>query len=371
MRIAVNCRLLLKDRMEGIAVFTWEICKRMVENHPEDQFFFFFDRKPDPEFHSSENITSVVLAPQARHPLLWKTWFEFSIPTALKKHKIDIFFSPEFYLSKSTPVPTIIVTHDLGFLKYPETYKAAHVKYFKKEVPLFLNKADHIIAVSAFTKHEIREAYGIADNKITVVGNACRESFKVLTEESKIEVRKTISYGNPYILYLGSVHPRKNLARLVEAFTLFKKENNYPHKLVLYGRWAFKYEELKSLIEESPFNSEIIFSGDVDIGVEKIVGAATCLIYPSLYEGFGIPIIEAMACGIPVITSDRGAMKEVGGDAAVYVDPKSVEDITNSLIELCSEKDIDTQKLLKNVERYSWDESAIKVYDLLKKTKNN
>jgi glycosyltransferase involved in cell wall biosynthesis len=357
--------------MEGIAVFTWEICKRMAKAHPEDEFFFFFDRKPAPEFHNHNNITPIVLSPQARHPLLWKTWFEFSIPKALKTHKIDVFFSPEFYLSKSTNVPTVSVTHDLGFLKYPETYKLSHLNYFKKEVPLFLHKATHIIAVSEFTKNEIIDAYGIAEQKISVVGNASRDSFKVLNEKSKIEVIKTITNGNSYILYLGSIHPRKNLSQLIRAFNLFKKEINKQHKLVLYGRWAFKNDNVKKLIAESPFKSEIILSGDNEIAVEKIVGAASCLVYPSLYEGFGIPIIEAMACGVPVITSDRGAMKEVGGNAAVYIDPENVEDIANALEGMCSANKLDVEKMTKNAERYSWDESAVKVYKLIVDKKLN
>ncbi len=365
MRIAVNCRLLLKDRMEGIAVFTWEICRRMAVDHPEDDFFFFFDRTPASEFTSLQNITSVVLAPQARHPLLWKTWFELSIPRALKKHKIDVFFSPEFYLSKSAKIPTVIVTHDLGFLHYPETYKSSHVDYFKSEVPLFLEKANHIIAVSSFTKNEIIHAYDLAVDNITVVGNACRDSFKVLDEASKDDIRKKVTNGHPYMLYLGSVHPRKNLARLVKAFTIFKKETNNPHKLILYGRWAFKNEELKKLIDASPFKADILLSGDDAIAVEHIVGAATCLVYPSLYEGFGIPIIEAMACGVPVIASDRGAMKEVGGDAACYVDPKNVDSIALALKNVCLETTVDRKKLIENVRRYSWDESAEKVYGVL------
>jgi len=367
MRIAVNCRLLLKDRMEGIAVFTWEVCRRMAESHPEDEFIFFFDRKPSPKFHSLENITPVVLSPQARHPILWKMWFEKSLSKALIKYDIDVLFSPEFYLSKTSDIPTVIVVHDLGFLKYPETYKSAHLDYFKKEVPLFLNKADHIIAVTLFTKNEIKSAYNIDEQKISIVGNAPRHIFKKLNAPSQFEVRNTITNGHPYILYLGSIHPRKNLIQLIQAFNLFKKENNNQHKLVMYGRWAFKNKSLKKVIAESLFKSDIIFCGDKDIAVEKAVASATCLVYPSLYEGFGIPIIEAMACGIPVITSDRGAMKEVGGEAAVFINPENPEDIKDALQKLCSEDDVNSEKLVNHAQHYSWDDSATKVYAILEK----
>ena len=371
MKIAINTRLLLKGRMEGIAVFTWEICKRLVINHPEDQFYFFFDRTPHHSFINFKNVTSIVLKPQARHPLLWKYWFDFALTNAFKKHQIDVFFSPEFYLSKKSTVPTVIVTHDLGFLQYPDTYKKHHVHYFKQQVPLFLNQADHIIAVSNFTKNEIIKSYNIIPEKISVIGNAVRSIFKPLCEKEKTNVKQSISEGLPFILYLGSIHPRKNLNRLVKAFDQFKQESTQAHKLVLYGRWAFKNEQLKSTLEKSSYRKDIIFCGDDHMAVEKVVASASCLIYPSLYEGFGIPIIEAMACGVPVITSDRGAMKEVGGDAAIYMNPNSVEDISKAIDTLCSNNDVNKDKLLQNVSRYSWDASARHVYESLLSARNS
>ncbi len=351
--------------MEGIAVFNWEICRRMAKQHAEHEFYFFFDRKPSSAFIQLDNVTSVILRPQARHPLLWKYWFDTALTNALKKHEIDVFFSPEFYLSKTSSIPSVIVTHDLGFLHFPETYQQSHLDYFNKQVPLFLDKADHIIAVSEFTKQDIIKSYQIKQEKITIAGNACRSIFKQISGPEKKAVRKTIANGSPYHLYLGSIHPRKNVLRLVNAFNVFKEKTNHEHKLVLYGRWAFKNKQLKEAIGQSAFQKDILMYGDADITVEKVVASATCLVYPSLYEGFGIPILEAMACGVPVITSDKGAMKEVGGDAAIYINPESVEDIARAMEGQCLNKEVDKEKLLKNVLRYSWDKSANQIYQSL------
>ena len=352
--------------MEGIAVFTWEICRRMAEQHPEDQFYFFFDRKPSSSFTLLENVNSIILRPQARHPLLWNYWFEHALTKALNKHEIDVFFSPEFYLSKATSIPTVIVTHDLGFLHYPDTYKRHHLDYFKKQVPLFLNKANHIIAVSEFTKQDIITSYNIDSEKITIAGNACRSTFKQLNNSEKKAVRKSITGGVPYLLYLGSIHPRKNVLKLVNAFNVFKEKTNHEHKLVLYGRWAFKNNEIKEAIKQSPHQEDIFIIGDDDFAVEKVVASASCVVYPSLYEGFGIPILEAMTCGVQVITSDRGAMKEVGGNAAIYINPESIEDIAKAMDRLCAKQEVDEDVLFKNASRYSWETSANQVYESLR-----
>lgn len=367
MNIGVNTRLLLKHRMEGIAVFTWEICRRMAIHHPEDQFYFFFDRKPDPSFASSDNAHAVVIKPQTRHHLLWKYWFDFALPRAFNKYKIDVFFSPESYLSLSTSVPTIMVTHDLCFLHYPDTYKSAHLNYLKKHGPLFHERANHIIAVSESTKQDIQQQYGIGPSKITVVYNAARDFFEALPESKQKDLKKRLTGGFPYILYVGSVHPRKNIERLIRSFSLLQKTDSTDHRLILFGRWVFGFAECQRLIAESEFSDRIILCGDDDALVEDIIAAADCLVYPSLYEGFGIPIVEAMACGVPVVTSDRGAMKEVGGEPAVLIDPENEESIALG-IQKALHLDLEKYKQLshKHIDQFSWDDSAEKVYGLIK-----
>lgn len=366
MRIAVNTRLLLKDRMEGIAVFTWEICKRMVVDHPEDQFYFFFDRNPDPSFTDFKNVNPVVINPQARHPLLWNYWFEYALAKAIKKNNIDVFFSPESYLSLKSTVPMIMVTHDLSFLHYPDMYKKSHLNYFIKNGPLFHDRADHIITVSETTKNDIINQYNISKSKITVAYNAVRSKFKPLDEKYKSEVRKSISNGNRYVLYLGSIHPRKNVAGVIKGFEIWQQKNESSHQLVLFGRWAFGNADLKNLISSSSQSNRIVLKGDTDALVEDVVGAADCLVYPSFHEGFGIPIIEAMSCSVPVVTSDRGSMKEVGADAAIYIQPEDPDSIAYGINTAVHNKTIKGQKAqlaIENLKRFSWQKSAELIYE--------
>jgi len=356
--------------MEGIAVFTWEICKRITQQHPEDQFYFFFDRKPDPSFILSNNVQAVVIKPQTRHHLLWKYWFDYALPRAFKKYKIDVFFSPESYLSLTTKVPTLMVTHDLCFLHYPNDYKSAHLNYLKKHGPLFHERANHVVAVSESTKQDIIAQYDLDSSKITVAYNAARDIFKPLTNSKQKKIKETLTNNSPYIVYVGSVHPRKNIVRLIRSFAVLQKSYPSDHQLILFGRWVFGYSECQELIANSEYKDRIILYGDDDCLVEDIIGAADCLVYPSLYEGFGIPIVEAMACGVPVVTSDRGAMKEVGGELAVFVDPESEDSIAQGiqkalLVDLLQYK----HDALMRLKQFSWDTSASIIYQLIRSIK--
>ncbi len=373
MNIAVNTRLLLKHRMEGIAVFTWEISRRMAEQHPEDHFYFFFDRVPDSSFTGLDNIHPVVIRPQTRHELLWKYWFDYALPSAFKKYKIDVFFSPESYLSLRSDIPTVMVTHDLCFLHYPNDYKSSHLRYLKKHGPLFHSRADHIIAVSETTKADIQKQYGIASSDITVAYNAARDEFKPIAQSKKIEVRDRLTDGRPYVLYVGSVHPRKNVGGLIRAFGMLIEKLSSDHQLVLFGRWIAGQGECERLIEESDFGDRIVLCGDGDGLVQEIVAAADCLVYPSFYEGFGIPIVEAMACGVPVVTSGSGAMKEVGGEAAIFIDPNDDQNMAEGMERALrlDDKNIDSrERAQQNLQRFSWDKSAEIIYRSIKSIDN-
>lgn len=370
MNIGVNTRLLLKHRMEGIAVFTWEICRRMAEQHPEDEFYFFFDRTPDPAFIGLKNIHPIVIRPQARHQILWKYWFEVALPRAFKQYDIDVFFSPESYLSLRSSIPTVMVTHDLCFLHYPQDYRAAHLRYLKKHGPLFHHRADHIIAVSETTKADIQDQYGIDSAKITVAYNAARQEFTPLGESKKVELRNDLTDGYPYVLYVGSIHPRKNVEGLVRAFGIMMERMPSDHRLILFGRWVSGHVESKRMIAESAVGDRIVLCSDEDGFVEEIVGAADCLVYPSFYEGFGIPIVEAMACGVPVVTSGTGAMKEVGGAAAIFINPEDDENMAEGMHEaLALNKNVPSirESYKQNIDRFSWDVSAEKIYRCIKR----
>lgn len=366
MNIAINTRTLLSHRMEGVARYTYETSKRLTALHPEHQFYFFFDRPYDPSFVFSNNVTPVVLFPQARHPLLWYYWFEYSVTKALKKYQIDLFYSTDTYLSLRTSVPTVLVSHDLAYVHYPDHIPPRVLKYYQKYVPKFHKKADHIIAVSEATSVDIQQSYRIPKAKITVAHNACSHDFNVLSFNEKEHIKRRFTKGKPYFIYLGSIHPRKNIRRLIYAFEQFADQTGLPHDLILLGRWAWKTTDIATAKKRSKYKDRIHLFTDHEEDITSLIAGAEALCYVSLFEGFGIPILEAMQSGVPVITSNKSSMPEVAGQAAILVNPESVEEISGAMQSITDNQNLRSDlisKGLENVKRFSWDHTASSISD--------
>lgn len=355
--------------MEGVARYVYEVTKRMVLAHPEDEFIFFFDRDFDDEFLFAENVTGIILPPQARHPILWYSWFEMSIPKALKKHNIDVFFSPDTYLSIRSDVPTLLTCHDLAYLHYPDHIPFAVRKYYQYYFPKFHQRANHIMAVSNHTKDDIVNQYKISADKITVSYNAAGDNFSPIDSVHKVDVRLHYTDGKPYFIYVGSIHPRKNIVRLVNAFDKFC-ETNDSHQLVILGRWAWGNDVIAATIANSDNLQRIKLIDDMQDDISEVLAAADALVYVSLFEGFGLPLIEAMSCHVPVITSNQGALKEVAGDAALLVDPENIDAIADALNSIAKDDQLALDLIEKGKERikiFSWDNTAAQTYEQLKK----
>ncbi|GLR17774.1 glycosyltransferase family 4 protein [Portibacter lacus] len=365
MRIAVNTRVLLKGRMEGVCRYIHETTKRMVRNHPEDEFIFLFDRTFHPSFIYGPNVTPVVIPPPTRDPILWKIWFDFSVPRALKKYNADVFLSGDTYLSMKTEVPTVLISHDIAYAHFPEHLPNRVLKYYQNNFPDFHQKAEQIVAVSSFTKDDIISEYNLESSKVSVAYNATPDGFSPFTEDEKRLVRKKHAGGSPFFIYVGSLHPRKNIGNLIKGFLEFKQKNK-THKLILLGRKAWNFEEYEKMIDASP---DIIFLDGNQFDPREVLPAASGLAYISLHEGFGIPILEGMSAGVPVITSSVTSMPEVAGKAAILVNPNSTSEIAFALQEIA---DNDQSEMIKkgfeNTKRFNWDKSAATIYDAIKKT---
>ena len=357
--------------MEGVSRYIYETTKVLAQIEEVDKLYLFFDRKFDSNFIFSKKVIPVVIPPQARHPILWDIWFEIAVPYYLKKYKIDAFYSGDTYLSLKTAVPTLLVSHDIAYAHYPEHIKKIHLKYYKKYFPKFHKRADHIVAVSEFTRQDIIKTYDLNPDKVSVGYNACPKGFMPLKDNEKQNIRNLISNGKPYFIYVGSLHPRKNVVTLIKAFDQFKKQYNSDEKLVLIGRMAWKNDELKNISNSISCKNDIIFMGQVSHDdLPKYVASSIALTYVSLFEGFGIPILEAMSCDTPVITSDKSSMPEVGGDAAYYVNPNKTESIVKAMHNVSTDDHLRQEMIKKGKKRvnyFSWDNTGNHIYEMLKK----
>lgn len=362
MRIAVNTRFLLSGKMEGFGWYTYETLRRITTAHPEHEFIFLFDRTYDPRFVFSSNVTPVVIAPQARHPFLFWIWFECSVRRALKKYKADVFVSPDGYLSLRSKIPSLAVIHDLNFEHYPGDLSWLVQNYYRYFFPRFAKKADRIVTVSHFSSGDIQKQYGIAPEKIDVVYNGVNESLQPVPESQQSAIRKKYTDGNPYFVFIGALHPRKNLARMFRAYDQFRSTTTYPHKLLLIGEKYLWNKEIAKAYTSMQHKNDVVFTGHLSMeDLHLVLGSAFSLLYVSVFEGFGLPVVEAMKCEIPVITSNCTSLPEVAGDAALLCNPFSIDAIAAAMEKMCSDPELRSSCIEKgkiNCERFSWKNSA-------------
>ncbi|MEA3494556.1 MAG: glycosyltransferase family 1 protein [Bacteroidota bacterium] len=362
MKIAVNTRFLIKDKLEGIGVFTFETLKIITEKYPEHKFYFLFDRKVDKEFIFSKNIEAIIVHPQARHPFLWYLWFEWSLPKVLKKINADIFVSMDGYLPLRNKTKSLTVIHDLAFEHYPKDIPFLVKKYYKYYFPKFAQKADRIATVSEFSKNDLIQKYGIEPNKIDVVYNGASDIFKALSEKEKADVKKELTASKDYFVYVGALHQRKNIPNLLKAYEKFRDNSQKEIKLVIVGRKAWGTKEMEDVFDSMKYKNDIIFTGRVsNERLAKYIASAVAMTYVSYFEGFGIPLIEAFACNVPVITSNSSSLPEVVGDAGLIVNPFDVEEIAIAMQKI-AEDDTLRKKLIEKLkvqkQKFSWDKTA-------------
>ena len=371
MIIAVNTRLLLPDKLEGMGRFAQETLKIITREHPEHQFVFIFDRKFSDEFVFSDNITPITCFPPARHPLLWYWFFEWSIPAVLQKVKADLFLSPDGWLSLRTPVRSLPVIHDLNFFHLPELIPWQVRQYYDYFFPRFIQKADRIATVSDFTRQDIVTLFNYSKQNIDVVYNGVSEGFRPLQSDEQRLVREQYTRGCPFYLFVGLIHPRKNLTNLITAFDSFKNVVSSPVKLLVVGSSKWWTTDMQEALENSDHREDIVFTGRVaDEDLTKITASALALVYVSHFEGFGIPVLEAMQCDTPVITSAVTSLPEVGGDAVLYVDPFDVNSIKSAMVAVHSDADL-RNELISNArkqrEKFTWKKTAGLLWNSIEK----
>ena len=361
---------MLKDKLEGIGWVAYETLRRMVVQHPQDEFYFIFDHKPDPMFLFADNVKPVALFPPARHQFLFVAYFEFALPLALRCIKPDLFFSPDGYLSLRTKVPSVAQFHDLNFEHFPNDMPKLALWHYKRYFPRYARKANRIVTVSDFSKRDIVECYHVDPNKIDVAYNGANALFVPIAEERKAEVRARYSEGKPYYMFVGSLHPRKNLARLFKAYDLFKEQTGSDIKLLIVGEKRWWTEPIRMAHEGMKFKDEVVFTGHLSAeDLHKVTASALASVYVSYFEGFGIPIVEAFRCDTPVITSNVTSMPEVAGDAALLVDPFDEQSIADGMAMMLDEK-VRAALIEKGRDRqkdFSWDKAAEAIWDCLMK----
>jgi glycosyltransferase involved in cell wall biosynthesis len=368
--VAVNARLLLPHRLEGIGRFTDEVVQRWVQAHPDVQFSFFFDRPFDARFCYGPNVKPYVLFPQARHPFLYLWWFEWSVARMLRRLQPDVFFSSDCYLSLSSSIPQVGVLHDLAFVRYASALSPIHRWHYDRYFPRYVAHAKHLLTVSQFSRNEILSHYQLPPEKVTVVHNGSSAVFQPSDAATQAATRQQYAQGKPYLLYVGAIQPRKNVEQVLLGFDHYKTTTGADTQLVIAGRKAWNYAGVEAIYQQMKHGEDVRFTGYVDDRtLNALYGSAIALVYLSHYEGFGLPILEAMYAETAIIAAQAASLPEVGGDAAVYVPTNDTGAVAQAMTALASnpmfrEGQIAAGRIQR--QRFSWAKTAETAWQAIK-----
>lgn len=371
MKIAVNTRLLRKNRMDGIGWFTYNTLKKITNDHPEIEFHFFFDSGIDKSFLFSDNIIAHNLFPPAKHALLNILWFEWSVKRKLEAINPDLFLSPDGILCLGWSGKQYGVIHDINFVHMPQVLKYSNRKYYNHFFPKYANKASRIGTVSQYSKNDIVNTFKINEQKVDVLYNGINSFYHPISERDAINIKLQFTEGHDYFVFIGTLSPRKNMDRLMKAYNLYRKANGNSKKLIIAGGNMYKANELFALQNQLDYGKDIIFTGRLtDNMLNQVLGAASAMVFVPLFEGFGIPIIEAMQCNVPVIASNVSSVPEVAGDAALFVDPFNIEEIAEAMHKISGDILLRNDLIAKGhirKQKFSWDKTGTLLWESIKK----
>jgi len=372
MKVAINCWALRNKQLDGIGYFTVNTVSRIIRNHPDVHFQILCDKNFKEDYFDFENASKHRIFPSLRHPVLYVLYMELVVPLFLRKHRPDVFLSADGFLSLSSSCRQIALIYDINFEHKPGDLKLQNRLYFRWFFKRFVRKASRIATISEYSKMDIASFYNIDPGRIDNVSCGINGNFHPLSTGEVERARQKWSGGKPYFFFVGSMHPRKNIKRLINAFTLFKKRTNSDWKLLLAGSILWQKSEIEEAYASSQSKEAIIFTGRLsEDDLQKVLGSAAALSFVPIFEGFGLPIVEAMQSDVPVICSNVTSMPEVAGDAAILIDPYKIEDICSGMEKIYAEPSLRNRLIelgKKQKIKFSWENSASLLWQTITRT---
>jgi glycosyltransferase involved in cell wall biosynthesis len=343
MRIGID-GLPLTEELTGIGHYTFELARHLSLTSAADEIEIVSPRAFLLALNSLSDQPSNLNFVRTRVGLFGRHWWSVGLPHYLRRNPIDLFHGTNFEVPLREVCPTVLTIHDLSMLLYPETHEARRVRRARRRLPLMAQAATMIVTPTESVRREAHEHLQLPLDRIVAVPEAARSCFRRLEFEETRETRQRLGISDDFLLFVGTVEPRKNLATLLRAFEAVLQAREAPLQLVLAGRSGWLVDDFFAEAKSSRVASQIVFTGYLsDEDLCALYSSCAAFVYPSLYEGFGLPPLEAMACGAPVIASRIPSIEEVVGSVARLVAPDSVAELTEAILELCSAASVPAQ----------------------------
>ena len=364
--IGIDASRAARAQRTGTETYSLELIKALASlASPLRRLWLYTPHPPRPSDWPDSPYVETRVIPWPR------LWTHLRLATELQRHPPDVLFVPAHVLPLYCPAPAVVTVHDLGYRHYPDTHRRFDRWYLDWTTRRHCRLARQIIADSQATKQDLLDFYGADPDWISVVYLGRDESLKPVTDPAIIaQTKARYNIHGDYLLYLGTLHPRKNLVRLIEAFCqAMVATTNRDLKLVIAGKQGWLYDQILARVRQLGLTERVIFPGYVAVEDKPaLLSGALAYVFPSLFEGFGLPVLEAMACGTPVLTSNNSSLPEVAGDAALLVDPRQTADITAGLVQLITDSHLRQQLVgrgYRQIQDFSWPKAARQVLQIL------
>ncbi|GAC1542244.1 MAG: glycosyltransferase family 1 protein [Herpetosiphon sp.] len=369
--IAINAQLLSPEagyRQAGVSGYIQRLLRRMLGAAIQDEWTVYAPPGVDRRLMRAGRTTTLRTAPlPTRHPAVRIFYEQTLLPLALIRDWPDVLLCPLNVMPLMAARPTVVTVHDLAFLRFPHLFPPAKQRYLAALTRQSMRRAKRIITVSEFTRREVLELFGVDPGVVQTIPNGRDEGFERPPAAEIARFRQRHGLPEHFVLFVGTLEPRKNLVALIRAYDRVRREIAMP--LILVGGKGWLYEPVLQTIETLGLRDDVRLAGFA--ASEELAcwyGAATMFVYPSLYEGFGFPPLEAMQCGVPVVTSNRASLPEVVGDAAVLVDPDDVDALANALLQVARDANLRDELRHRGLEQaqcFSWGVTAEATHRLL------
>ncbi len=365
MRIGIDARI-VHYTQAGIAQYILRLIQGLAEVDRENEFVLLQSRKDKHRLVDRPNFKRALLWTPSHHRLeQWTLWVEVS------GLDLDLLHSPDFIPPFRRNCKSVITIHDLAFLLYPNFLTKESARYYG-QIDQAVKRTDHIIAVSESTKRDAVRLLGVPERKITVIYESANPIYRPINDHRVLEgVKNKYGISGDFILFVGTIEPRKNLPGLLRAYRRLLDDYKLRVKLVLVGRRGWLCEEVFALVEKLRLEDEVLFLGRVPLeDLLHLYNAARLLVHPSFYEGFGLPPLEAMACGTPVVASNTSSLPEVVGDAGLLVDPHDTSALTVAIWRALTDENLRADMIAKGFKRaqcFSWEKMARETLELYRR----